>query len=418
MRSLDRLLLKLAAPVVPLANRLPRSQRDRMRRLFHKLFVPRAPRLTRDTSQPLRGLPGVNLFGLLDSASGVGEGARAAVRALEAAKIPHVAICLESSQLFQGKPLEAFDAPYSVNLFHLNADVIDFGISAVGTDLLVQRINIASWAWELESFPADWNHLFSTLDEIWVCSKFVQQAVAQQATVPVFTIPYPISVPQGIKAQRSEFGIPNNRPVVLSAFDVASYPERKNPWGCIDAFTKVLDHPSRPVLVLKIGSGNVQPEIKRGLQDRLDKTDLILIDEQLSRDGIWRLLDCCDVFLSLHRSEGFGLLLAEAMALGKPVVATGYSGNMDFMNSSNSFPVRYDMQTLQCDIGPYKQGNRWADPDAEHAAMHLQQVLDLYPATQPCSRRATEDISERLSPAAVGSSIRDRLVALGVLRSE
>lgn len=372
----------------------------------------------RDPAEPLRGSPGVNLFGLLDAPSGVGEGARAAKRALESVGIPHVAINLRKEHLFNGLPLPDFAAPFQVNLFHLNADVLDFAIRAVGTDLLRQRVNLAHWAWELDTFPADWDHLFGTLDEIWVCSEFVNAAVSKRASVPVTTVPYPITPPDDLIQDRAEFGIPEERPVILCAFDMASYPERKNPWACVQAFSAVREHPRRPLLVLKVGAAEVQPEVLRQLRERVSAEDTILIHSCLDRHATWRLINSCDVFLSLHRAEGFGLLLAEAMSLGKCVVATGYSGNCDFMHSENSFPVKYTMQTLMSDLGPYRMGNHWADPDIPDAVRQLRVILDSPSAARVIAGRAEHDIRENLHAARVGELIQQRLKKHGIGTTE
>ena len=160
-------------------------------------------------------------------------------------------------------------------------------------------------------------------------------------------------------------------------------------------------------------------DLYRGLANRLRKkvkhAECRILEGWLSREETLSLIDACDMLVSLHRSEGFGLILAEAMALEKPVVATGYSGNMDFMNPMNSFLVDYKLTTLKKAVGPYPAGGRWADPDIEHAAHLIGEVLDHPERARQVGRRAAEDIAQNYSVEAVAELIRKRLAGQGFL---
>jgi glycosyltransferase involved in cell wall biosynthesis len=166
-------------------------------------------------------------------------------------------------------------------------------------------------------------------------------------------------------------------------------------------------------LVIKIGRPELQAPLLQELAREVRHVDCKIIHGWLSREETLGLISACDLLVSLHRSEGFGLILAEAMGLGKPVVATGYSGNMDFMNTANSFLVNYALTTLDRDIGPYPAGFRWAEPDIQHAADLIGRILEDPQHAAAMGRRAAGDIAAQLSPEAVGRQIRQRLNLLG-----
>ena len=153
----------------------------------------------------------------------------------------------------------------------------------------------------------------------------------------------------------------------------------------------------------------------------LPKTDIAQMQIAMTFPNAIALLASCDAYVSLHRAEGFGMGLAEAMALGKPVIATGYSGNMDFMTVNNSYPVRYDLRTITEDdhaLQPvctqlYAPGGTWAEPDLDHAAAQMRRVVENPAEAAQVSRRARADIHALYSRAAVGALIRERLDTLG-----
>ncbi len=142
------------------------------------------------------------------------------------------------------------------------------------------------------------------------------------------------------------------------------------------------------------------------------QANIRILRDILSRDEMYDLLRVCDAYVGLHRSEGYGLPLVEAMALGKPVIGTGYSGNVDFMNERNSFPVRYQLVAIEQDHGPYRRGAEWAEPDVDHAAEQMRRVVESPQATAQVAARGRADIERLLSPHAIGLVMRSRLTAL------
>ena len=416
--QMARRVIRTAQRQQALVNLLPVSLRQRVgKRLFSTAYGGR--RVDRASNRAaLLGSPGVNLFGTLSEPIGTGEAARASWRALKAVGVPVTPVPLGELRLVNGEPAPPrtlSHCPHAVNLCHVNADGTDQFVFTVGEQILAGHYNIAYWAWELEHFPPRWDRYFDYYHEIWAMTTFMQQSVAQRSPIPVIVMPASIQVDLPPRDYRAQFGIPADRFAALCMFDVGSFVERKNPMAAIRALKAAASGDRRPFLVIKLGAPERNPEAVAALREEVRDLDCLFLDAWLSREETWGLIDACDTVVSLHRSEGFGLILAEAMALGKPVVATGYSGNMDFMTADNSFPVRYDLVTIAEDIGPYPAGAVWADPDVAQAAEMLRGLLSDPSRGRAVGERARRDIATRFSPAVIGQRIRQRLEALRLL---
>jgi glycosyltransferase involved in cell wall biosynthesis len=207
--------------------------------------------------------------------------------------------------------------------------------------------------------------------------------------------------------------MPRGTYVFLFVFDFASYTERKNPIGLVKSFEMAFGDRSDVLLVLKCAHSLAAPHAMRQLQQVARHSNVRITDCVLTRRQLSELLYLCDCYISLHRAEGFGLTLAEAMALGKPVIATGYSGNMEFMTPRNSYPVRYTLAEIERDAGPYLRGYVWAEPDLEHAAELMQWASTHPDAARQVGERASEDIRATLHPRVVGENLVARLRRLG-----
>jgi len=377
---------------------------------------PRAPAHVPPTASPGTLKMGINLFGFLERPTGLGMAARAMAECFQAATLPCHPIPLDERAMLCGEPLPPTvwpDEQLAINYCHLNADCTASLVHVFGHKPFAGHFNIGFWAWELEEFPTRWDHMFDLYQEIWVPSCFVQQAVSQRARIPVVRIPHGVAVAPPDRDYRDYFALPRNRPAVLVMFDTGSFSERKNPLAAIHAVKRAAAAGHDPLLVIKIGRPELQAPLLQELAREVRHVDCKIIHGWLSRKETLGLISACDLLVSLHRSEGFGLILAEAMGLGKPVVATGYSGNMDFMNTANSFLVNYALTTLDRDIGPYPAGFRWAEPDIRHAADLIGRILEDPRHAAAVGRRAAGDIAAQLSPEAVGRQIRQRLNLLG-----
>jgi glycosyltransferase involved in cell wall biosynthesis len=246
-----------------------------------------------------------------------------------------------------------------------------------------------------------------------VPTAFVQQAVAAIAPVPVFKVPHVVefAIPQ--VPDRSRFGLPAGMFLALVMYDFDSYQYRKNPDAALVAFKKAVKSSGDAGLVIKTVNSHNHPEQRAIIRDSVaDMKNVFFIDEFLGREDIYELEACCDVLLSLHRAEGFGLAPAEMMYLGKPVIATGWSGNMEFMTPMNSYPVRYDLKPLERTLHPYEAGHDWAEADIDHAAFCLSEIIAGGERVAATRARAAADIRQHLSARSVGARIAARLELL------
>ncbi len=359
---------------------------------------------------------GVNMAAHVNSEKGVGEGARATLRSIRAAQVPYRLIDFRDSS---SSNLEKVDAepsqenPYDFNLVHLNADTVFYFAKHIHPAFW-DRSNIGYWAWELRTFPPVWRESFCCFDEIWVPSTFCLDAVSRVSPIPVVRIPHSVqeNIAYDTNCTRSGFGIGPDTFVLLFFFDFHSVMERKNPLGLLEAFRRAFTPEQDALLLIKCSGSDFDPSSRVRLQEACQGTNVRLYDAVISRPAVNSLMSICDTYVSLHRSEGFGLTLAEAMNMGKPVIATAYSGNMDFMTASNSFPVKYRLIEIEKNHGPYMKGCEWAEPDLDHAAELMRYIYAHRDQAAQVGKRAQQDVRSQLHPQTVGRMIRERLLKL------
>ncbi len=223
------------------------------------------------------------------------------------------------------------DNPYVFNLVHVNASELANFAWYKGEAYFRDRYNIGAWTWELPSFPEEWLPRFQYHHEIWVPSGFVADALSRVSPVPVVRMPYVIHPEPSRRDDfdRSHFGLPPDAVVFLFIFVSHSEVEMKNPMGLLEAFKRAFLTDKDAFLLIK--SSHPDPQAARAMQQAAKSANVRIMNEVVSRDEVHALYNLCDCYISLHRSEGFGLTPAEAMNAGKPVIATGYGGNVDFM---------------------------------------------------------------------------------------
>lgn len=287
----------------------------------------------------------------------------------------------------------------------------------------LDRYTIALWAWELPEPPPHALPHLPGIDELWVLSSFVSDSFRTVTDIPIVVVPSVVPHAPGLAPDRARFDLPEDGLIVLFTFSASSSDARKNPWAVVEAFRRAFppeDRGTKAHLVLKVNNLERFPELDAALSAAVASVDGTLLRREMSREDMDTLLATCDVYTSLHRSEGFGMGMAEAMAMGKAVVATGFGGNIDFMPPGSAAVVGYDVRPISkhdhrygAEFGDwYTVGQLWAEPDIDQAARWLRRLADSPRLRAEMGARAIRAIQDWSSPEAVGRIMTERLAQL------
>ncbi|WP_298344863.1 glycosyltransferase [Ferrimicrobium sp.] len=322
--------------------------------------------------------PGVNLVGYFSSGLGVGEVARLLVDGVRLAGLPYA---IHTSEKTVGRLRTEFVDHasvdrYSVTIATITAEQLPVVAREVGRSLLRDCYLVGLWAWEVADFPA-YAESLELVDEIWALSEFSREAIAAKTVKPVSVMPVPIRDPGPHQPlDRRMLSLPEGT-YFLFVFDYLSVFERKNPLGLVHAFSRAFEEGEGPTLVIKsINGGHCRADREHLRALCGERSDVYLIEEYLPTEVMSSLMGETTAYVSLHRAEGFGLTLAEAMARGRPVIGTGYSGNLEFMNPANSLLVDYELVPIGPGIPAYPGSSVWADPDLDAAATAMRWVVE------------------------------------------
>jgi GT2 family glycosyltransferase/glycosyltransferase involved in cell wall biosynthesis len=361
---------------------------------------------------------GINVFGPFLAKTGLGTAARNILHAVKASGIPFEVWNIDTTlgparvaELDRSRPTR-----YRINLILANADQMTTVWQLFPAVFFDDAYNLAVWQWELPAFRPDWFGSYGAIDEVWTNSQFQVDAIRAISPVPVTNIPLPIPVCEvGPGLTRADLQIDKDQFVFLAPFDVGSTSDRKNPFAAIEAFRAAFANEPGVILVLKYHSGRHE----RGLAIQLSRAlaglpNVRIIPEALSVTDMASLRALSDCLISPHRSEGFGLNIAEFLALGKSVVATAYSGNMDFFDETVGFPVDYELVEISEQTGPYPVGYIWANPSIPSLIEQMRLVFKDRTEAGVRGRRAAERMKARFSPEFVGHLIERRLRAIGL----
>jgi glycosyltransferase involved in cell wall biosynthesis len=314
---------------------------------------------------------GLNIVGFLTADLGVGESARCMVRAADAAGLPAALVPLKlncrnrlGDQTYAARLQET--NPHAVNVVHVDPPAARDLDHHHGRAFRAGKYNIGYFAWELPEFPDAWLPSFDVFDEIWCPSDFTAAAVREKAPVPVLTMPHAIAFPRPVESRtalRARLGLPADRFLALTLFDLNSYAERKNPRAAVAAFRASGLAGRGAALVLKVQNAAANAADFAALQDSVrDLPGTTLLTATFSRADLYALEAACDCLVSLHRSEGFGLAVAECMHLGKPVISTDWSATAEYVTTANGCPVRAPSSPSIATTGPTRRARRGPSP--------------------------------------------------------
>ncbi|WP_298210129.1 glycosyltransferase [Ferrimicrobium sp.] len=343
--------------------------------------------------------PGVNLVGYFSSGLGVGEVARLLVDGVGRAGVPYT---LYNSQKTVGRlqadfVWEASGDRYGVTIATVTAEQLPVVRREMGRSLLADCYLVGIWAWEVADFP-DYPEALTLVDEIWALSEFSRQAIAARTPKPVHVVPVPIRDPGPHQPlDRGALSLPEG-PYFLFVFDYLSVFERKNPLGVVRAFGKAFHEGEGPFLVIKSINGDHCRADREHLREVCGgRSDVYLIEEYLPTEVVSSLMGEASAYVSLHRAEGLGLTLAEAMARGRPVIGTGYSGNLEFMNPGNSLLVDYKLLPIGPGIPAYPESSVWADPDLDAAGATMRWVIQHPEEARQIGRNGRASVLEQMT---------------------
>ena len=324
---------------------------------------------------------GVDILGFFTSEHGVGQAARVLGTTLQSVSIPVSTIDYTDTESRRKHPHVSDNVSlHKVLVASINAEQLTAAHHRISPDFFAERYVIGQWFWELEEAPSWFTPAFPLLNELWAPTRFIESML--RASVPpsvhVEYMPLPIFVPAiDSSLSRSHFGL-DNRYMYLFVFDFMSVMKRKNPLGLIEAFCAAFDEGEGPQLVIKGINGDKRPVEQAVLRKAISgRTDITLIDEYFTRTETSTLISFADCYVSLHRSEGLGLTMSEAMSLGVPVIATAYSGNLDFMTNNNSklVPARKRIPVGDGAEG-YSPTATWMEPNLELAAQYMRLLYE------------------------------------------
>lgn len=381
--------------------------------IWHRLRVltRRAPNSVTDAPP----LPGTLLIGHAEAILGVGENFRAIACALKYSRVPFSTFDVINKN--SNHSLNSITRHRS-NLFCLNANEMDSALAEMGSEMFASSYNIGLWMWELSIFPKKWHSKFRYVQEIWAQSHFVYDSIAAVSPVPTIWMPQPVEPGPADPIWASRLGVPTERFSFLCFVDFRSFAARKNPSAAAEAFRIAFGNSDNgEVLVIKTLGSETHPNDYRIFCESVRdlKSRVIVINQQLTDEQIKGLLCGCNAFISLHRSEGFGRGIAEAMYYSKPTIATAYSGNMDFCTQETCALVDYQLIPVNEGEYPFWKDQVWANPDLACAADWMQRISSNPLLSTRIGQLAQKQIRSSNSAAAVGKKIKDRLSLIGLI---
>ncbi len=352
--------------------------------------------------------PGLNIVGYTDSMSGLGEAVRSNIQAAEKFNIPLNIINYEK---VKRKVNYKYHIKYAVNLVQISLNDLDRFFSVIEPDFFINRYSILFLIWESEYIPTNLKKNVNLFNEIWTASTYCKELFKRVYNGPIITIPHPVEVHlKPNQSQKSLVFFDKNKFSFLFIFSYHSSVERKNPFFLMDAFSQAFTEHDNVELVIKtVGAESFKRTAAYLRQFASDKNNIKIINLDMDKNSVNHLINDSDCYASLHHSEGFGLTLAEAMCLGKPTIATNYSGNTEFMNENNSFLVDYELGFIVNPDYNFSFKTLWANPSMNDTIKRLREVYENKTLRNKKASNAKLFVKEALSFESVGTIINDRL---------
>jgi glycosyltransferase involved in cell wall biosynthesis len=368
---------------------------------------------------------GVNVVGFPQGVLGLGEDARMAARVFQLTSTPVVLVNAPIS----GPPkldtsvdhLLSDELKYGISLFCLPApEMVRLALEGGRKLIDAPTHKIGAWPWELPHWPSAFGKVHQMVDEIWAQSKFVQNVYSRLGDTPVYHMPMAVEVPAPVNPKRERFGLPPNEFLFYLMFDSNSWLSRKNPLAGVRAFKQAFGENS-PGVGLVIKAMNVRdddPVWRAVCEVAAGDSRIYIVSERLSRQDSTDFMACCDAYISLHRSEGFGRVIAEAMALGQPVVATNFSGNVDFCETDTAFLVDGELIPLRPGDYLFSEGQYWCDPDVSIAAEQLKRMVEDVRLRERIAQAGKARIERDYSVEAVARAYARRLAGIAEVKGK
>lgn len=382
--------------------------------------VPASSVMRRPPSRRNESEAEVSVIGYLRLALGVGEAGRQVLGSLKDSGVKARGLPIDLNSASQGgdhslEHLFEDHADGRIQIFNVNADQLAHVVDHLATRLRADAYRVVIPFWELEEFPAPWLSAFDLVDEVWAPTRFIQAMLAPKLFKPVVYMPLPLRFDKPTSVDRRKFDLPADAFIFFFAFDFLSYVERKNPMAVIRAYKRAFGEEERAnvKIVIKALNGDRLPADGQAMRDSLRADpDILLVEETLNRPDTLELIAACDAVVSLHRSEGLGLLIAEALAMEKPVIATDYSATTELVSQETGWPVDFAIVDVHPGQYVFPEGQVWAEADEKHAASQMRQVF-LHP--EEARRRAVAGrafLEETHGAAACGRRVAQRLSQL------
>lgn len=362
---------------------------------------------------------GVNLIGDIRAEIGLGQSMRLVANELEHSKYPFGIYYFQmggnirrEDHTWDAKIKE--DYPYKINLFHINQEAVGTAYLYLDKNIWKNHYNIAFWLWELEEFPPEHKNAIRFFDEIWTPSEFASRSIRKITDKPVVTIPYHVTADSDSRFDREFFHLPEDKFLYLVMYDTNSTMARKNPQGAVEAFKTAFTPADDNVgLVIKMNNP-LEKDVEVIKAQLKGYKNIYFITEILDKVQVNSLIADVDVFVSLHRAEGFGLVMTEAMLLDTVCVATNWSSNTEFMNSDVACMVDYKKIPVETEDDIYPDGNTWADADISQASDYMKRLYEDKDYYKRLQNNAKQYINEKLGLESIVKQMEVRLEEIGL----